>query len=186
MKKTALIIIITSLFVGNNFQLKAQENGFQSNEFLFSGGLGLSNTKVGSNSNLGYNVLLGCGVFVSKKSTVNMNLDINGLINNNKVSVELFGRTYITPEKRFSFFGKYGLGYFENQIDKVDYVGYKILLFSPGINYFITNNISLEASFGSIGYYSEKEQTQGSIAKSRFNLGLDLTRLNFGILIKRN
>jgi outer membrane protein len=184
-KKTTLILFFVSLFLGVNFQVKAQEYGFQSDEFLFFGGLGVSNTNVASNSNLGYNVLLGCGVFVSKKTTVNMNLDINALIKNKKVSIELFGRTYATPEKRFSFFGKYGLGYVEKEIDEVDYVGYKIVLFSPGINYFISKNISLEATFGNIGFQSEKEQTAGSAAKLNYQLGLDLTRLNFGILIKR-
>lgn len=185
MKKTTLILFFLSLFLGVDFQAKAQEYGFQSDEFLFFGGLGISNTNVGNNSNLGYNVLLGCGVFVSKKTTVNLNLDINSLIKNNKVSIELFGKTYATPEKRFSFFGKYGLGYVEKEIDEVDYIGYKILLFSPGINYFISKNISVEATFGNIGFQSDKEQTAGSTTKSNYQLGLDLTRLNFGILIKR-
>jgi len=129
---------------------------------------------------------LGCGVFVSKKSTINMNLDIVGLVDNNSVSVELFGKTYTNPEKRLSFFGKYGISYFEKQIDKIDKVGYNILLFSPGINYFISNSISLEANFGNIGYNFENAQAKGSLGTSKINFGIDLNRIQFGLLIKRN
>ena len=186
MKKTALFILLTSLFVFKNVKVNAQDYGFKSDEFLFSSGLGISSSKTGENSNFGYRALLGCGVFVSKKSTVNMNLDIVGLVDNNSVFVELFGKTYSNPEKRLSFFGKYGISYFEKQIDKIDKVGYNILLFSPGINYFISNSISLEANFGNIGYNFEKAQAKGSLGTSKINFGIDLNRIQFGLLIKRN
>lgn len=49
----------------------------------------------------------------------------------------------------------------------------------PGLDYFISNNLSLEATIGNLGY--SRDRRDGERANEKFNLGLNLGNINIGV-----
>ena len=53
-----------------------------------------------------------------------------------------------------------------------------------GLNYFVSNNFALSASWGGLGYSSNDNGGNGAEKTTGFNLSLDTTNLSFGMIYK--
>lgn len=92
-------------------------------------------------------------------------------------------RYYLNPGKKFSPFGDLSVGFgtinpelpTEGDINTFD------LGFSPGINYFLNNHFSVEATIGRIGYSSFS--TTG-YSQSNVGLNLNLSTIGLGVNYK--
>ena len=109
----------------------------------------------------------------------------------NSLSAGAFGRYYFTPKKRFSIFTELGVNYLTT---KREYNGFAAFTetrtngfgarFAPGINYFVSKSIALEASVGILSYATAKDDLPGANSTNAFNLNLDLSNVNFGVVLR--
>jgi outer membrane protein len=98
----------------------------------------------------------------------------------------VFGRYYFTPANKFSLFANLGFDYNTTKpVSSVDFKSNEMSIgLSAGMNYFVSNHLSLEASFGKLGYTSEKSNLSGDKGTSTFGLDLDMSSLSFGLNYK--
>ncbi|MNY83339.1 hypothetical protein D3C86_2260380 [compost metagenome] len=52
------------------------------------------------------------------------------------------------------------------------------------MSYFVSSNFAIEAGLGVLNYTSEKPDVDGAEARNTFNLNLDLSNVNFGVVYK--
>jgi outer membrane protein W len=101
------------------------------------------------------------------------------------LSIGVFGRYYATPASDFSVFGQLGLNYFTTDHGDADFKtnGFDVAL-RPGINYFLSDHFAIEATFGRLGFTSEKDDTDGAENQTNFGLELDMRSIGFGMTYK--
>jgi outer membrane protein len=103
-----------------------------------------------------------------------------------QTGVGVFGRYYFTPANKFSLFANLGFDYTTSTPDTKD--NYKInetsLGLGLGMNYFVSDHFSLEASFGNLGFSSSKSNQSGDKGTSTIDLNLDLSTISFGLNYK--
>ncbi|MCL9807830.1 outer membrane protein [Flavobacterium luminosum] len=140
------------------------------------------------------NIAVGVGLgFGNSQIKANSN---NQKIENKTTSFGAFGRYYLKTSK-FAPFAELNVNYANTNTEYVRFLGQvapigvnspDIITFSanvaPGFNYFISDNFALETSVGIIGYSNSKMDVSGAKADSGFNIGLDLTNINFGLVYK--
>jgi outer membrane protein len=176
MKKLSLMMVMAILFAAN---VMAQTT---KGTWYVGGGLGFSSsnekTKSGSISADGdktssFNIKPGVGFFISDKISLGIDVGFTTSTlkspNNDKskssiFSINPYARYYMMLNDNFGFTGTLGIGYasgtskIEGGGISVD--GPKSTQFSfgvtPGLVYFPTNKIGLEANFGFVGYTSDK------------------------------
>ena len=111
-------------------------------------------------------------------------------IKSNEFSAGLFGRYYWMPASKFSIFAELGVDYMNTSEDsgvsgaekfKTNGFGFA---FAPGINYFLNNHFALEAKWGVLGFNSVKADVEGAKATNNFNLGVNLSNINLGLVYK--
>lgn len=91
-------------------------------------------------------------------------------------------RLFKNPASQFSLFAQ-GLLEFRSQSFGGNANGSSIgIAFSPGINYFVSNSFSIEATFGEIGFGSTSPPVGDST--SGFNFGIDMRDIGFGLNYK--
>lgn len=200
MKKVLLSAIAVMAFGFANAQ-EDSTTGFAKGDLFMSGSFGYSSTKTGDVKSNQFSIAPKAGYFVTNNIAVGGQLgylsgtdtNIDGLGNevdtdSSIFTVGAFGRYYFTPARNFSFFGHLGFDYAtlksetegvegENKAD-----GFQIAL-APGISYFVSDHIALEATFGTLGY-STYEQDGAEDSTDSFELSADLTNITFGILYK--
>ena len=109
----------------------------------------------------------------------------------NAFSVEAFGRYYMTPASKFSFFGELAVNYGTSKTEvetplgdiesKSNGFGVQV---APGVSYFLNSNLAIEATFGALKYNTVDPDAEGADSTDSFELGLNLRDINFGIVYK--
>ena len=165
--------------------LNAYSQGFEVNNFTFTGSLSLTNTKYLGESKTSYSFLLGSGLFVTDRTRLGLNFGASNISDiQDNFTIDINARFYSKAKNRFSLFGNSSFGYQESDADNIKSNSYKISV-SPGFNYFITENLAIEAMFGELSYSITKPDMTVNDKVHTINFGLDLNNLSFGILLKR-
>lgn len=195
MKKLTTVLIATSLFAINSFAQKSTE-GFSKGSIFASGQVGFVTAKQDQVKGNGFNINPRLGYFVSNNIAVGINVGFASIkaedgatIDQHETSTSfgVFGRYYFTPANKFSFFGNLGVDYttskdkLANPEIKTNGFGVSV---SPGISYFLSNNLAIETSIGLLGYKSEKVDLPGAKALNTFQFNLGLSNIAFGINYK--
>ncbi|WP_055446209.1 outer membrane beta-barrel protein [Lacinutrix mariniflava] len=208
MKKLLFTAAIAVLgFTSVNAQEDTTVGGFANGDVFISGAVGFGSTTQGDSKDNQFEISPKVGFFVSDNIAVGVSLGFESFKNENSginpvtfeeatieskrtsLSAGVFGRYYATPASQFSFFGELAAKFvaskneqdFVEEDQKFDGLDFE---FAPGISYFVSDSITLEASIGVLGYNTFKADVDGAEARNQFNIGLDLSDINFGIAYK--
>ncbi len=174
----------------------AQNDSFKKGDNIISGSIGLfsendKDLEIKSNS---ISFFTGFGHFIKDNISLGASLGIisgkeiesNIVTDDARVlAFDVFGRYYLNPKSKILLFGQLDLGCgFAN--DNIADIQTRIFNISatPGIDYFITEKIALEAGFGTIGYTFLKDNVEGANGVSRFDLNLNLGKIDFGVIYR--
>lgn len=207
MKKLVLSLSALFAFGLANAQETTTE-GFKKGDAFISGGAGFSSIKSGeySKSNQ-FNISPRAAYFVTNNIALGVSLNYLhikmdesptdvGTYNqkNNSITAGVFGRYYVTPANKFSFFAQLGVDYVSTKhtirgdIYDMDYKTNGVgVNFSPAVSYFISDHFALEALFGILSYNSYKPKNDSVVnepSTDTFNAGLDLSNINLGLVYK--
>lgn len=198
MKKILLSAVAIMAFGFANAQ---ETTGFTKGDVFASGSIGYGSEKTGENKNNVFNFSPKAGYFVTNNIAVGVKLGFTsgkqtqdaGLATietkTNTFEAGAFGRYYFTPASQFSFFGELSAG-FNSAKTEIDGVpgesksnGFNVGV-APGISYFVSKNIALEATFGLLGYKTNKPDVDGAESTDTFNIGANFSDIRFGIVYK--
>jgi len=197
MKKIAFLLVfsLVSTFI---YAQEEPEFGFNKGDLFLSGNVlfGTDTTDDTKRTNIEFNPVI--GYFISDHFTLQggflvsyMKLEdrINGSdLDTNGLGIGLGTSYFFTPKRQFSFL--LNLSGFYQRFNALDIVRNEIdfnrttFQFSPGLNYFISENFALQATFGFLSYTSSSSNDQVASDLSQFAVGLNLSNVNFGILFK--
>lgn len=205
MKKLLLSAIAVFAFATANAQDgTATETGFSKGNVFLSGTVGFSSSKQGDDSTNGFTLAPKAGYFVTNNIALGLGVDlttsknddgVNTINKQNNFGGQVFGRYYFTPASQFSLFGQLGVGFGSQKhttevtvgntttTTETKYNNFGVAV-APGVNYFISKHFSLEASWGVLGYNSNKQDVAGAKAQNDFAFGLNLSNINFGLNYK--
>lgn len=192
MKKVILSVAAVFAFGFASAQ-ETTEGGFSKGDLFISGAVGFGSEKTGDLKTNDFIVAPKAGYFVTNNIAVGLAVGFesskvdSGIADakNNTFTVGAFGRYYFTPASKFSIFGELGVNYnsYDNEFptdSKGDGFGVAI---APGVNYFISKNFALEASFGILGFDTTKPDGGGEKTNS-FDFGLDTRDIRLGLIYK--
>lgn len=208
MKKLLFTAAIAVLgFTSVSAQEQTTVGGFDQGDIFISGSVGFGSTSQGDIKGNQFEISPKVGFFVSDNIAIGATLGYASQTSErpaiNPTTLELvdaedkttafsagvFGRYYATPVNQFSFFAELSASFvasknevaFVDEDAKFDGLNFEL---APGISYFVSDCITLEASYGIIGYNTFKADTEGAEARNNFNVGLDFSNINFGIAYK--
>jgi opacity protein-like surface antigen len=193
MKKIYLSILLCTMISVSFGQQK--EEGFHKDDKVITGAIGYQRSKSVDNLDNSFNMSYRVGFFLSNHILIGLQtgygqekIKTGGVTqkDNSSVNFGAFSRYYFTPEKKFSFFGNLGVNYFNfnNYVSSINPTSVYDLSLSPGLNYFITKNLSLEASIGRISFSREKFNTIEPTFENNFNFDFNLSNIQWGIVYK--
>jgi len=187
--------------------------GLKKGDIMLTGSVGFGTSKTGEINTTTYGIMPSTAYFVTKNlalgvslgySHVNRDMYINMEDFNqqrydevsNSFSADVYGRYYFTPASKFSIFGQLSAGFFTSKREvkdtAVEYVsdGFSATL-APGINYFLSSHLALQASFGFVNYRTNKpkatdyygNEIEGD-STDNFSANLQLSNLSFGLVYK--
>lgn len=200
--KKLLVLGAVALFAGVNAQ-ETETVGFNMGDTFITGAVGFNSQTTGDVKNntfsiapsVGYfvtpNVAIGARVGYTNSTAKYTEANVNFSNEVNAFEIGAFGRYYWMPTSRFSIFSELAANYAnaKNTLNagnvSVDNKanGFNIAL-APGINYFLSPNFALEATWGIINYSSVKPDVDGAIATDNFGIGLDLNDISLGLVYK--
>ncbi|WP_373709399.1 porin family protein [Kaistella sp.] len=200
--KKVLVASAIALFAGMNAQ-ETETVGFNMGDTFITGAVGFNSQTTGDVKSNTFTIAPSVGYFVTSNVALGARVGyINSTDKNTVANVELsnevntfaigaFGRYYWMPASRFSIFGELAANYAnaKNTVkagsistdSKAN--GFNVAL-APGINYFLSPNFALEATWGIINYSSVKPDVDGAIATDNFGIGLDLNNISLGLVYK--
>ncbi len=194
MKKLLFIAIAVLGLTAVNAQEETKTGGFEKGDVFISGTVGFTTTSAGDISSDTFVIAPSAGYFVNENFAVGLSAtyseasvafdlaEDNAEVDAKTFGGGVFGRYYFTPANQFSFFGNLGVAY-----ASTDFVGTDLNTFSvglaPGINYFLSDCIAIEASVGVLGYSSAKFDVDGAEAVNTFSLSLT-SNVAFGVTYK--
>lgn len=196
MKKLILSLAAVASFTFASAQEQEVETyGFNEGDMFVSGSFGIGSTKFPDDSKentfnisprFGYFlndfIAVGAQAGYSKQKEENANGD--DVVDNSTFTIGAFGRYYLMPAQKFSFFGELGLGYGTTEDindNKVNGVNIEV---APGLSYFVSKHFALEATFGILGYNSVKKDESGAESTDSFDFGLNMDDINLGLIYK--
>ena len=202
MKKILLSAVAVMAFGFANAQEATGTKGFAEGDVFLTGSVGFGSEKTGDAKTSQFNISPKAGYFVTSNIALGVQLgytsetetDVNGLgetvdVDTNTFEAGAFGRYYFTPARDFSFFGQLSVGYtsskteVEGEDGEYKENGFNLGL-APGISYFVSEHIALEATFGLLGYNTAKPDVDGAESTDTFNIGANFNDINFGIVYK--
>ncbi len=207
MKKTLILAFITLLAITT---VKAQDeskaavsgDGFSMADIFVSGSVSFGTDNDGNLSSNQFNFSPQVGYFiddyiaiggrfgyVSSTGEIASIIDPNATIDDKTTTLNIgaFGRYYFTPENNFSFFGELaaGISNIKREVGQAEGKGNGWFInAAPGINYFLSYNFAIEASVGLIGYDSFKIDEENADTQSAFNIGVNLSDINLGVVYR--
>jgi outer membrane protein len=191
MKKVLLVAAVAVFGLSANAQEETTNGGFAEGDLFISGSVGYSSESTGDVKSNQFEIIPRLGYFVSENIALGLQLGYQsskdetptGDTEANTFTVGAFGRYYFMPASQFSLFGQLGIDYISTDYDAYKESGFGVAL-APGISYFVSNNIALEATFGILGYKTVEPDVDGSEPTNTFNFGVDMSDINFGIVYK--
>lgn len=202
MKKILLSAAAVMAFGLVSAQESTGSAGFKQGDVFASGAVGYSSEKTGDNKSDQFTVIPRAAYFVTDNIALGAQIGyttgtetvegpFGGSVDQdtNVFSAGVFGRYYFTPARNFSFFGQLGVDFatakteIEGVPGEAKANGFNVGL-APGISYFVSDHIALEATFGLLGYNSVKPDVDGAESTDTFDIGFDLENINFGIVYK--
>lgn len=202
------ILLSAAAVIAFAFNAQAQETtgttGFSEGDVFMTGSVGFGSQKYGDAKTNQFTIAPKAGYFVTSNIALGAQIGytsatetevvggpfgpVTADTDTNTFTVGVFGRYYFTPARNFSFFGQLGVDYAtaksetegipgENKAD-----GFNVGL-APGISYFVSDHIALEATFGLLGYNTVKVDGDSESTNS-FEIGADFTNIQFGIVYK--
>ncbi|WP_395043782.1 outer membrane beta-barrel protein [Flavobacterium sp.] len=198
MKKIILTVAAVFAFGFANAQDKKEDSGagFSNGDAYISGSFGINstndkNTDIKTNGfdispTVGYfftdNIALGARIGFSSDKTDNSGTTTS---DDSTLSAGLFGRYYFTPASQFSVFTELGADYVtaKDKISNVKANGFGVNV-SLGLNYFVSDNFAIEATYAGLNYASAKVDLPGAKNVSAFSLGGNLSSVSIGLLYK--
>lgn len=203
MKKLLLLTAVAVMGLTNvNAQDENTTGGFAKGDVYATGSVGYTNSKVGEVKASSFTFSPAAGYFINENIALEATLivgfgestiDVDG--DSFSVDINTFGgglgATYFfTPANQFSFTTGVGVTYVNTKTEfaiedsaelSTDTFAFVI---APGVNYFVSDCIALRASIGALGYSSTKLDVEGAEAINTFNIGVNLSDVNFGITYK--
>ena len=198
MKKVILSVAAVFAFGFASAQ-ETTEGGFSKGDLFISGAVGFGSEKTGDAKTNSFEIAPSIGYFVTSNIAIGGRLgyvtskEEDGLeTKTNTFSVEAFGRYYMTPASKFSFFGELAVNYGTSKIEQENVAplpdsefksnGFGVQV-APGVSYFLNSNLAIEATFGALKYNTVDPDGEGD-STDTFELGLNLRDINFGIVYK--
>ena len=172
--------------------------GFKAGDTFMSGTVSFDSQKSGDFKNTTFKFTPSVGYFVTENIALGVSLGYTNSDNDytesgynektNTLSADIFGRYYFNPGSKFTVFGQLDLGYSTSKRESYGFDSYDINGFgaavAPGINYWVSSHLALEASFGILGYATAKPDYYDAESTDVFSIGLDLSNVNFGLIYK--
>jgi opacity protein-like surface antigen len=183
--KKLLFILVTVFIVNASYGQKNKKTtsssyssssyGFDKGNFLVSGVFGFKST--GGDNGFGFEPRL--GYFINDKFLIGASIGYRNKFadenNPDGFSVGFLGRYYVTQKSQFSLFGQAGLKFTSVDGGGTNF-GFEI---APGVNYFVSNHFTIEATLGGLGISNNSPKNGDST--TNFALGLNLNTINFGL-----
>lgn len=173
---------LADIFVSGTVSFGTNNDGnLNSNQFNFSPQIGyFIDDYIAIGGRFGYEL--------STQETPSI-LDPNATVDDKFTTLNIgaFGRYYFTPESNFSFFGELGAGLsnIKREVGQGEAKGNGWFInAAPGINYFLSYHFAIEASVGLLGYESFKIDEDNADTQSAFNIGVDLSDINLGVVYR--
>jgi long-subunit fatty acid transport protein len=197
MKKVLLTAAaVLSLTFVNAQEEKGTGSGFSKGDVFITGAVGYGTISTGDSKLTSFTLSPSVGFFVNENIAFGAVLGFNSSTLEDSVtdafSAGFFVRNYFKPSAQFSVFAELKAAInntktesrtgavIENEL-KTNGVG---LAFAPGVNYFISDKFSIEATWGLLGYSTSKPDFDGAESTDNFSFGLNMTSLNFGLNYK--
>ncbi|SEQ21900.1 outer membrane beta-barrel protein [Flavobacterium urocaniciphilum] len=196
MKKVLLsaIAVFSLTFANAQEEEKGTGMGFGKGDLFMSGALSIGSQKTGDVKANGFEIEPKIGYFVSENIAIggkigyasmkaeNAGVDTNDM---SALSLGAFGRYYFTPASQFSLFGELGVDYSTIDDNLADVQQKELGLgLGLGLNYFVSDNWSIEATWAGLGYTSNDNGGNGAEKTNSFGLGGDLRAISFGVNYK--
>lgn len=193
MKKLLLTAAAVFAFGFANAQ-DAGNGGFAKGDVYVTGAFGIASEKTGDNKSSGFEIEPKVGFFVTENIAIGGKLGFSSYKAENAFgdtddestfTAGAFGRYFFTPASQFSLFGELGIDY-SSIDDKLFDVQEKQtgVNLGLGLNYFVSKNFAIEATWAGLGYTSNDNGGNGAEKTNSFGLGADLRSINFGVTYK--
>jgi outer membrane protein len=186
MKKANILIPLFFLLIFSS-KTNAQKYGFEEDDFAISASIGAFGARVGELEESGYKFQFSNAMFLNKNVTAGFKFGFDGISGlNDNLSLGLFSRYYFSPEKRFSLFGNVGFDYMsQNNGDSKENIS--VFKLTPGVSYFLTENLILEAAIGGFGLSAKSvKDKEATINSNKLFFGANMSSLQFGIVFRKN
>ena len=193
MKKLLLSAFAVCAFSFSNAQ-ETKSAGFSKGDTFLSGAFETDVEWSGDDYNNEYVAAVKVGHFVTNNIALGAKVgfvsddtnDATGVdIDNTNLTLGAFGRYYATPSTKFSIFGELGFDYSKTENKLINTKADKFeVAFAPGISYFVSKSLALEATYGLFNYSTSKPDASGAESTDSFNLGLSSSDLSLGIVFK--
>lgn len=199
MKKVILTVAaVFALTFANAQDKKEGTPGFGKGDLYLSGTAGFSSEKEGDRKDDGFTLAPGVGYFLTENIALEGQLNFksgktnSGAPGSDDVKTTGFGiaagaKYFWTPASQFSLSLGANLSYMSTKVDfgggdvTEKEIGFNIPV---GLHYFVSNDFALTSTWGGFGYSSNDNGGNGAEKTNKFNLGLDLSTISFGLLYK--
>lgn len=169
--------------------------GLAKGDVYLSGTLNFSNEKTGNDKTNQFTVAPGLGYMVTENIALEGSLGyISSTVEtagvetkNTGFGVGVGAKYYFTPADKFSLSVGGNISYtsIKQEVGAFDATVKQIGLNIPvGLHYFVSNNIALTSTWGGLGYSSNDNGGNGADETNKFNIGLDLSAITFGMIYK--
>lgn len=198
MKKVILTVAAIFAFGFANAQDKNESTGggFGKGDVFVTGGFGFGSEKTGDDKDSSFRFEPAVGFFVTENIALGARIGFTS--RTEEVSAvetkttsfngEVFGRYYWTPASQFSLFGEAAVGFGSdkrevNGVDAGDSNNFGANV-GFGVNYFLSDNWSIEAGWAGLGFNSNDNGGDGAEKTNTFGLDVDLAAISFGLNYK--
>ena len=196
MKKIILTVAAVFALTFANAQDKKESTGgpgFANGDLYLSGTAGFSSDDDQGDKTDGFTLSPGLGYFITDNIALEGQLSYTSLKNDASNSKDTgFGiaagaRYFFTPASQFSLSIGANVSYLSTKEEvgslstTTKEIGFNIPL---GLNYFVSNDWALTATWGGFGYSSNDNGGSPAEKSTGFNLGVDMSTLSFGLLYK--
>jgi outer membrane protein len=200
MKKIILTVVAIFAFGFANAQENNESSeGFSKGDVFVTGAFsyGSTNDKNNDEKTSSFEIAPQVNYFVTENISLGARIgfasdmtEVNGteVQDDSSVAFGLLGRYYFTPASKFSLFGQVAAEYATLTQNVVGDPEFKVNGFGAsvglGLNYFVSSNFSIEASFAALQFASAKADVPNAENVSSFSLGADMSAITFGVNYK--
>ena len=198
MKKIILSAIAIMTIGLANAQTKGTSEGFAKGDVFVTGGFSFNTTTDNASDvkTSSFEIAPQANYFVTENISVGAKFGYGSFTRKNAItdltdqSVLTFGvqgRYYFTPASKFSLFTGLGFDYSSTTNNlanpKTKLNGFNVAL-GLGLNYFVSENWGIEASFAGLSYGTSKSDVSGAKSTDTFSVGGNLSAVTFGVNYK--